>query len=236
MLIGLIAGVLALVVLAQFVNVLRKERGLTEPLGNVAGLYGRFLILYLLFVAWRVKDGLYGGPNGSACVDTGLPVRGRGAGAGIVARPGASLSGTGDVQVCALHPSAGQLALYLLTSLPGLLLWACVLLAIWRLLRQATLHGPFTPQAAATIRQLGWIVIAGSMAVAALGALGSELLSNMLMTTQTFGTSGTVVEVLIFAPLKALFPVPALAGATLISFGRITRVGAVMDEELKATV
>ncbi len=45
-----------------------------------------------------------------------------------------------------------------------------------------------------------------------------------------------VVDVLLFGPLKALVPVPALAGAALLTFGRITRVGAVMDEELKATV
>jgi hypothetical protein len=236
MYIGWIAVLVAAVVVGQFLNSLRKARGLTEPLANVVGLYSRFLVLYLLYAGWRLKDGLYGGPNGSACVDTGLPVEGRGAESGFAARPGALLSGTGDVQACALHPSAGQVALYLLTALPGLLFWAVLLLAIWRLLRQSMRQGPFTPQVAATMRQLGWLVIAGSMAVAALGSLGDELLTNMLVAPHSYSAGGIVIEVLIFAPLKALFPVPALAGAALLSFGRITSVGAVMDEELKATV
>jgi hypothetical protein len=39
-----------------------------------------------------------------------------------------------------------------------------------------------------------------------------------------------------FAALRALVPVPALAGATLLTFARIVRRGAAMDDELKGTV
>ena len=96
--------------------------------------------------------------------------------------------------------------------------------------------GPFTPSAAATMRKLGWLVIVGSMIVVAAGAFGTDILTGMLMTPPTFDTRGVLVDVLLFAPAEALFPVPALAGAALITFGRITGVGAVLDEELKATV
>ena len=56
------------------------------------------------------------------------------------------------------------------------------------------------------------------------------------MTPPPYDAKGIVIDVLIFAPLKALFPVPALAGAALLTFGRITGAGAVLDEEIKATV
>jgi ABC-type Fe3+-siderophore transport system permease subunit len=44
------------------------------------------------------------------------------------------------------------------------------------------------------------------------------------------------VDVLIGTPLRALFPVAALGGAGLLSFARIIRLGAAMDEEIRATV
>jgi hypothetical protein len=239
MLLNIVAGLLALavavVVIGSFLSRLRSGRGLTEPLSNIAGLYGRFLLLYVGLAVFSIKDGVYGGPRGSVCVDTGYPATG-GPGSGVVARHGASISGTGDVKACALHPSAGQWALFMLTKLPGLLLWACVLLLIWQLIWQARRYGPFTPQAAATMRVLGWTVIGGSMLAAALSELGSDVLTRMLMSSPPFDVKGTVANVLLLAPLKALLPVPALAGAALITFGRITRVGATMDEEIKATV
>jgi hypothetical protein len=41
---------------------------------------------------------------------------------------------------------------------------------------------------------------------------------------------------LITAPFVALLPVPALAGAALLTFARIIRLGADMDDEIKGTV
>jgi hypothetical protein len=62
------------------------------------------------------------------------------------------------------------------------------------------------------------------------------MLTGMLMTPATFDAKGIVVDVLATGPFKALLPVPALAGAALLTFARITQVGAVMDDEIKATV
>ena len=47
-------------------------------------------------------------------------------------------------------PASGKWGLFLLTKLPGLALWGCLLLLIWQLIREANTSGPFTPRVAAT--------------------------------------------------------------------------------------
>lgn len=231
--ISVLALLLVALVAGSFARKLRRDRKLTQPLASIAGLYGRFLILYLVLV-FLDHGFASGGLRGSVCVDTG---RTYGVAAkGLAARPGASLSLAGDVRACALHPSIWQWGLFLLTKLPGLALWGCLLLLIWRLIRQANSAGPFTARAAAVMRQLGWVAIGGSMIAAALSHLGADMLTGMLMTPATFDAKGIVVDVLAAAPFKALLPVPALAGAALLTFARIIQAGAVMDDEIKATV
>ena len=78
-------------------------------------------------------------------------------------------------------------------------------------------------------------MIAGTYIASALAHLGADLLTRTLMTPTTYIGVGVVVDVL-FGPLKALLPVPALAGAALLTFARITKVGVVLDDEIKATV
>jgi hypothetical protein len=216
---------------------LASKRKLTEPLARVAWVYGTLLVMYLALEIWEGKDGYFGGTTrrGSICVDTGIGGGGLG-GAGWRAAHGGATSVTGDVQACVLHPGAADWLLFLLNKLPGLLLWGGVLLMIFRLVRHATNHGPFSPGTAAMVTQLGCLIVAGAMIAAALEAIGANLLTDAVLRPQPFSTGSIVGDVLLFAPLKALFPVPVLAGAALISFGRITSVGAAMDEELKATV
>jgi hypothetical protein len=229
-------GLIAVVaILGSWVLDLRRGRGLTHPLGMVAGLYGRALVLYLAVAGLWLSRGFGGGPRGSACVNTAFPNTG-GAGSGHAARAGAAISAGGSIQACALHPSPAQWALYLLTRLPGIALWGVLLLLIWRLTSQASHGGPFTAHVAAAMRQLAWVVIGGSMAVGALGVLGADLLTRMLMTPATFSGGEIAIDILVLGALKALLPVPAIAGAALLSFARITQVGAALDEEVKATV
>jgi hypothetical protein len=205
-----------------------------RPLSRVAGIYGRFLMLYLVAVAFEASYGFSPGSTRlSVCVDTFYPYGG--AAHGFAARPGASLSVGGDVTACALHPSLGQWVLYLLTKVPDLVLWGCLLMLIWQLISEAARRGPFTPRAAAIVWLLGWTVIVGSYIAGALGHLGADLLTRMLMTPATYDGGGLVVDV-VFGPLKALLPVPALAGAALLTFARITKIGVVLDDEIKATV
>jgi hypothetical protein len=205
------------------------------PLRRVAGLYGTFLLLYLAGIVFQASYGFSPGSTRlSVCVQTlyqdSVPVDGE------FARPGALFSPGGNVTVCALHPSLGQLTLFGLTKVPDLLLWGCLLLLIWQLISEAARRGPFTPRAAAIVRLLGWTVLGGSYVVAALGHLGADVMTRMLVTPVTVGGGDIVGDVLLFGPLKALLPVPVLIGAALLTFARITRIGVVLDDEIKATV
>jgi hypothetical protein len=206
-----------------------------RPLKRVAGIYSTFIMLYLVGIAFQASYGLP--PNResrlSVCVDTGYPYVG--SAHGFAARPGASLSVGGNVTACALHPSLSQWVLYLLTKVPGLVLWACLLLLIWQLIAEAARRGPFTARAAAIVRLLGWTVLGGSYIAGVLEHLGADLMTRMLMTPATF-SGGAIVGDVVFAPLTALLPVPALASAALLTFARVTQAGVVLDDEIKATV
>jgi hypothetical protein len=78
---------------------------------------------------------------------------------------------------------------------------------------------------------LGWYIIAGSVLAAAIEQLATVLLLGSLVTPRPEEISSVPV-----AALRALVPVPALAGAALLTFARIARRGAAMDDELKGTV
>jgi hypothetical protein len=80
------------------------------------------------------------------------------------------------------------------------------------------------------MRRLGWVIIVASAAAAAVqGFALDELLNTMLVAHHGFGDAlGEAID--------ALLPVPVLAGAALLTFARIIRAGADMDDELKATV
>jgi hypothetical protein len=205
------------------------------PLRRVAGYYGTFLMLYLVGIVFQASYGFAPGSTRlSVCVDTGYPYDG--AARGFAALPGASLSAGGDVTACAQHPTLWQWVLFGLTKVPDLVLWGLVLLLIWRLISEAARRGPFTPRAAAFVWLLGWTAIAGTYIASALSHLGADLLTRMLMTPATYDGQGIAVDVLVRGPLTALLPVPALVGAALLTFARITRIGVVLDEEMKATV
>jgi hypothetical protein len=80
------------------------------------------------------------------------------------------------------------------------------------------------------------VIIGGSMIVGALGVLGADLLTRMLMTPATFSGGEIAIDIIVLGALKALLPVPVIAGAALLSFARVIQAGAVLDEEIKATV
>lgn len=103
----------------------RSNRSLTGPLGRVAGVYARFMVLYLAFGAfWIFRSPSRFGP---VCVNTGYPPGSAGRQpTSVQPRHGASLSVVGNIRACAPHPGIAQWSLYLLTKVPSLLLWgAC---------------------------------------------------------------------------------------------------------------
>ena len=117
--------------------------------------------------------------------------------------------------------------------------WCGVLLLLWRMIRVAGREGPFTPAVARAMRRLGWFILAGSLTVAVLRAVSIGL----LLSGQIEGGSipdrddrrGPVRRTGLGGD-PATVPVPALAGAALLTLARIFRVGAAMEDELKGTV
>jgi hypothetical protein len=209
----------------------------TEPLGRVTTFFGGVLIALVAVsaVAAIAGFGSFGGFGAATICATppgsgGSSISGTGGYPGLAAHPGVSVSLNGTPQVCALHPGVSQRILYTLTELPGLLVWGAVLLLIWLVIRQTRQTGPFTVPVAQAMRRLGWVIIAGSAAAAALqGYAKDQLLNTMLVAHDDFGDVLT-------QPIHALVPVPVLAGAALLTFARIIRLGAGMDDDLKGTV
>jgi hypothetical protein len=208
---------------------------LYRPLSRVVTLYGRFLVLYVLAELFRASYGSFSGQSPIVCATTPATTAG-GGGSGLVVRAGAVLQSNGAVQVCTAHPTGWQWFLYGLIRLPGQVFWIVVLLLAWQLIRQAARSGPFSARTAAIMQRLGLVIVAGTAVAAAISALGSDLLDGMLVASGGFAGAAVPLDFGVYEPLKALLPWPALAGAALISFARITRAGAVLDEEVRATV
>jgi hypothetical protein len=213
-----------------------KPAELTEPLGTITAIFGGLLLFVtaaggVLTVAG--SGSLFGFGHTTICAtqpNTGYSGENWTSHMGIAPRPGASVTINGTLQACALHPGIGQRILYSLMSLPGALVWGAVLFLLWLVIRGARRTGPFTVQVAVAMRRLGWLIIAGSAAAAAVqGFALDQLLNTMLAAQDHFGDALT-------EPVHALLPVPLLAGAALLTFARIIRLGADMDDEIKATV
>ena len=213
-----------------------ERRKLTEPLGSVTVIFGGLLLAFTVIgviLALTGSGSLWGFGHAAICATQPGTYESSDwatASLGVTARPGASIAVNGALQACAAHPGTGQRALYTLTSLPGWLVWGCVLFLLWRVISAVRRTGPFTAQAAAAMRRLGWLILAGSVAAALIqGFALDQLLNTMLVPRTSFYN-------LITAPLYALLPVPALAGAALLTFARFIRLGAEMDDEIKGTV
>lgn len=208
-----------------------QRRKLTEPLESVVAFFGSLMLIALL--GGIVLTAFGGTFAGTVCVTQPYTTYGSSnwtmSGFGIHARPGNSLDVNGTLQACADHPGLGQRLLDSLTVLPTALLWAGVLLLLWQIIAIARRDGPFTPRVAVGMRRLGWFILVGALVAAIVREFAvDELLVTMSNAPNPFTS-------LVVAPLRGL-PVPALTGAALLTFSRIVRLGAEMDEEIKGTV
>lgn len=220
-----------------------QHGGLTEPLDTVTSVFGILVLLAIVasVVFSLVGSGSIGGfGHATVCVtqpNTGYSGDGWADRLGVAARPGASIEINGLLQACVAHPGLGQRVLYTLMGLSGLVLWPCLLFLLWRMLRIAKRAGPFASRVASALRTLGWVVIAGTAAAAIVRGLAQNVLLNSLMVAQpwsgqTVAPAGNVMTGLV----NAMVPVPVLAGAALLTFARIIRLGAALDDEVKATI
>lgn len=206
------------------------DRQPTEPLESMTVFLGALMLLALAVGAVLTLGYVGVGPvcvtqSGVQYADSGWMVPDI-----VKVKPGASASIQGTLQACALHSGILQRVLYVLTLLPTVVVWGIVLLLLWRMIRAARRAGPFTPVVATAMRRLGWFIIAGSVAAAFVRAVAvDQLLSATVVTPAGYVN-------LIVAPIRGLFPGPALAGTALLTFARIIRLGAAMDDEIKGTV
>ena len=212
-----------------------RTRKLTEPLETTAAIFGSLLAaaLTLAAVATLVGTGTFGGfGHAQVCVTDPNIGGSSGANPFTGVKPGAQLQPpNAPLSACALHPGFGQHLLYSLTVIPQTLLWGGILLLLWRLLMIARRSGPFTARVATAMQVLGWYIVAGSVLAAALEQLATVLLLDALVAPAPEGIGAVAV-----AALRALVPVPALTGAALLTFARIVRLGAAMDDDIQGTV
>ena len=215
-----------------------SNRKLTEPLETTTLFFGVIFAAALLLgaLATLVGTGTVGGIGHAQVCVTDTNISGSTGGNPFTddyaAKPGAQLQPPdAPLSACALHPGFGQRLLYSLMTVPEVLLWGGILLLLWRLLVIARRDGPFTARVAGAMRVLGWYIIAGAVLAAAIEQLSMVLLFNSLVAPPPEGLDSVA-----FAALRALVPVPALAGAALLTFARIVRLGAAMDDELQGTV
>lgn len=214
----------------------QQRRRLTEPLESIASFLGGLLALGLIAGAafTLFGSGSFEGFGRNALICATQPNAGYDGGGpyshpGVAARPGASITINGTLQACANHPSIGQRVLFTLMDLPGVLVWAVVLFLIWRVIAAARRDGPFTVGVAAAIRRLGWVVLVGNIAAGAVQGLALDQLLNTMLRPG-IGYSAAINGVV------GALPIAVLVGAALLTFARIFRLGAQMDDEIQGTV
>lgn len=210
-----------------------ERRPLTEPLESVTRFFGVLMIIAALVgVAFLVfgSGGTYGGLPGNVCVtQPSTEYSSSGWSTPLVsARPGHSITIVGNVEVCADQSTAGEQALTIVAALPAVLFWGGVLFLLWRMMVTARRNGPFTPRIASAVRRLGWFIIIGSTTAAVIHLIAVDaLLTSMARITSPWPN-------LILVPLH--LPIPILTGAALLTFARIVTAGAVLEDEIQATI
>ena len=209
-----------------------KLRDPLEPLTTVTGaLLGIICLGFIALIPATIfgSGSMLGfGRSAYICADTG----------GLVNSPstqsllqqtqsGVSLSTTG-FHLCATHPSTNQRLWYTLLELPTTVLFVGGVLMAFLLVRNAARHGIYTPATAGRLRALAWFLIGGAI----LQSLIQHLAASKLLATMITSASGPLTD---STPYHLQWSV-LLTGAGVLSFARIMRIGATMQEDLEGTV
>jgi hypothetical protein len=207
------------------------NRKLIEPLESVTAFFGALMLIAvtvgLAFLAFG--SGPFGGyPRNVCAIQPDTTYGGDWKTTLVAARHGSSVNINGSAVLCTSHLTLAQHVLYALDELPAVVFWCGVLLLLWRIIRTARRTGPFTARVAAAMRRLGWFVLVGSVAAAVVHLLALDLL---LLTMASL--PNPFIDLIV---MPVHLPVPILTGAALLTFARIIRAAAVMDDEIRATV
>ncbi|MFI6481410.1 DUF2975 domain-containing protein [Nonomuraea sp. NPDC050663] len=132
-----------------------------------------------------------------------------------------------DLMVTPLDPSLPIAGLYLLDTLPALVVGLVAIRTLTRALHRARSgdRALFSHATVRLLRRLGWTVIGGTLIAALLGVLAKALLSSLLLTESAPVT------------LPAISTLTAIvAGAGALAVSEIIRRGLALLEEVEATI
>ena len=204
------------------------SRSPLEPIASAVGcVTGLFIVVMLLSLL--VHQASWG--NGPVCVHVspgdaslfGGPMSVRGLG------PGSSASVTG-LAICSNNPTPALRLAGLLAVWPYTILWGIFLFRLRRLLKIASQPGGlYSAATAARLRSLGWLLTGGGIAASII-----ETTAGMFIFARLLHYPGLVAW---RDPYQIDFSFWTLIiGLTLITVGRVMRMGVTMREELDVTV
>jgi len=215
----------------------RANWKLTEPLGCAVSFILMFsvtLVAAVLLTSPWTKSSIdfYGFTTGPACANVPLNGLSETGGGSTIAhlRPQTSAGSTGQVSLCASHPTFGQRTLVTLTQAPAAVLYLAILLLLWQLIRTIRQDGPFADLVARRLRFLAWFILAGSAAVAAGQSIAQSAFASTIITDSVPADSNAV------GALTDGLVLPVLIACGLLTLARVMRVGARMRDDLAGTV
>jgi hypothetical protein len=211
----------------------------TEPLGGTVRILAVFMlmvvVLGLVLPLMRGGSSALGGVGDAAvCVTQPNETYGSSAwtasnGFPYTPKAGAMININAALQACNQHPSLSQRTLATARTLPNTLMWLGVLFLLWRLVRTAERYGPFTLATARLLRFLGWFIIGGTI----IAGFVEDAATDALLSSMLRNFNGSFAD---FLPVNSGMIIAMLAGVVALTFARIVRVGARMDEDLQGTV
>lgn len=204
---------------------LRPARKPLEPIATTVGCATTLLIAFLLLSLF-VHQAAWG--NGPVCISTHDASIFTGSASDLGVAPGAHASIDG-VTICTDHPTPALRAAGLLAAWPYMILWLIFLWRLRGLLKTASLPGGlYSPETAARLRMLGWLLALGGLAASIIESAAKIVIFTRVVDFPGLGW---------FEPGQVSFSFTTLiTGLTLITVARVMVLGVKMREELDVTV
>jgi Protein of unknown function (DUF2975) len=213
--------------------VLPETRSAWSPLEPAASVVAVLLVLNTVVLVVGVVASVAGSGSfmglghGSVSVDVPFTAGSSGLPLGPWILRGEVTPNTIGYHFVVSHPDIGQRVWYTLTMFPGFLLFTGALLLVYRLIRGAARDGIYTSATAKRLRAIGWFLLIGALARATVEMVAANRMLATMVTNQV-GWIGPIGWQLPWTML--------LTAVGLLSFARIMRLGAIMQDDLQGTV